>query len=130
MFFYSSMTEHIFNLILIISPFLISSWNPSPINLTCVDVDELTIKSFCCKASFIVLNKSVEAQCLSRLVIFHLEIRILLYIYQLLILSTLHKVRDIWQLKMVIFLHRCLIHTRMLSYSISIKAKCICYAIN
>jgi hypothetical protein len=34
--------EHIFNLRLFVSPLLISSWNPSQISLTCVDVNVST----------------------------------------------------------------------------------------
>jgi len=45
--------------------------NDAPqLSWTCVDVNDLTSKSSCCKASFILLNKSVDAQVLSRLVIF------------------------------------------------------------
>jgi hypothetical protein len=51
--------EHTFNLRLTVFPLLISSWDPSPIILTCVDVNVLSSLSSFNKAGFILLNKSV-----------------------------------------------------------------------
>jgi hypothetical protein len=57
----------------------------------------------------------------------HLVVKILIYIYMF-IFSTPVFIKHLWQLKTVVFLHRCLLHVVLLQHVSSNRPKCSVFA--